>query len=286
MKRYTSESLIDREAAVHIFRDRATDIGDEPHDHDFWELVYVEQGSGVQQVDSGEYAVRHGDLLLLHEGQVHDFCGTPEFSYINLCIDPHLLLRGNDAPHAASELFGYIAFRDLMANGGHLVHFSEKERGDIEPLLATMLGEYADCRYGWQAILRRYLDVFLLTVLRALREREATPTVEDPWDRLAVYIDENLTADLTLQTLAARLFYNPSYLSRAFTAQFGEGLSAYVASRRADRAAALATAGDYTVERLAEESGFASKSALYRAFRKYRGEELGTFMGKCKKMNQ
>lgn len=286
MLRYTSEALIDREAAVHLFCSEAGIEQDERHDHDFWELVYVEKGSGVQRVDDGEYAVGRGDLLLLREGQVHSFRGMPAFSYINLCIDPHLLLRGSDAPHAAAELFGYIAFRDLMVNGGRLVHFSERERADIEPLLATMLREYEDRRDGWQAILRRYLDIFLLSILRALRERESSPASEDMWARLAAYIDESLTADLRLTTLAARLFYNPSYLSRAFTAHFGCGVSAYVAHRRADRAALLAEGGGYTVERLAEESGFSSKSALYRAFRHYRGEELGAFLARCKKANR
>lgn len=285
MIRYTSEALIDREAAVHLFQSDAGITQDERHDHDFWELVYVEKGSGVQLVDDGEYAVGRGDLLLLREGQIHSFRGLPAFSYVNLCIDPRLLLRGSDAPHAAAELFGYIAFRDLMTSGGCLVHFSERERTDIEPLLATMLREYADRRHGWQTVLRRYLDIFLLSILRALREREKTPAPEDAWARLAVYIDENLTADLSLTTLSARLFYNSSYLSRAFAAHFGCGVSAYVARRRADRAARLAETGDYTVERLAEESGFSSKSALYRAFRRYRGEELGAFLARCKKMN-
>ena len=285
MIRYTSEALINREAAVHLFRSDSGIAQDEQHDHDFWELVYVEKGNGLQRVDDGEYAVGRGDLLLLREGQVHSFIGTPAFSYVNLCIDPHLLLRGSDAPNAAAELFGYIAFRDLMASGGCLVHFSERERADIAPLLDTMLREYADRRHSWQTVLRRYLDIFLLSILRALREREETPAPADTWARLAAYIDENLTADLTLSALAARLFYNPSYLSRAFTARFGCGVSAYVACRRADRAARLAAEGSSTVERLAEESGFASKSALYRAFRRYRGEELGAFLSRCKKTN-
>ena len=285
MKRYRSALLIDREAAVHIFRDRATAIGDEPHDHDFWELVYVEQGGGVQQVDSGEYAVRRGDLLLLHEGQIHSFCGTPEFSYINLCFDPRLLLRASDAKSAAAELFGYISFLDSLMRGGCLLHLSGREREEVEGVLAAMLKEYAERRYDWQTVMRRYLDIFLLSVLRALKEQEAAPAESDPWERLAAYIDDNLTGDLSLTALAERLFYNPSYLSRAFSARFGCGLSAYVAGRRAARAADLAKEGGYTVERLAEESGFASKSALYRAFRRHRGEELGAFLARCKKTN-
>lgn len=284
MKRYTSEGLIDREAAVHLAIERTTARGD-LHDHDFWELVYIREGQACQVVDGGEYAVRRGDLLLMREGQTHSFFGEDVFSYINLCIDPRLLLREGSAPSAASELFWRVSFSDILERGGCLIHFTERERLGIEALLSTMLSEYAERRVGWQQIIRRYLDVFFLLVLRALEERERVTVGAGVWEQLAAYIDDNLTADLSLSALAARLFYNPSYFSRCFSAHFGCGVSAYVSARRAERAAKLAATGRYTVEKLAEESGFSSKSALYRAFRAHKGEELGVFLAGCKKTN-
>ena len=286
MKKYTSEQFIDREAAVFLSQSQAADYKDPLHVHDFLEMVYIREGSALQRVAGGEYEVSRGDLLLIREGETHSFEGRVGFSYVNLCIDPRLLLREGGAPSAASLLFGRVAFYDILErNGGCLVRFSERERGEIEDLLAVMLREHKGRRYGWQKILRRYLDVFFLSVLRALEERDSADLPASVWERLASYIDANLTADLSLHTLARRLFYNPSYLSRAFTSHFGAGLSAYVSARRANRAAELALRGGYTVERLAEESGFSSKSALYRAFRTHRGEELGAYMEKCKKTN-
>lgn len=284
MKQYTSEGLIDREAAVHLAIEHTT-VPFEVHRHDFWELVYIRDGQARQVVDGGEYEVRRGDLLLMREGQSHSFCGEPAFAYINLCIDPRLLLREGSAPSAASELFWRVSFFDILERGGCLIHFTERERLGIEVLLSTMLSEYAERRFGWQQIMRRYLDVFFLSVLRALEERDRVTTSQGVWEQLAAYIDENLTADLSLSALAARLFYNPSYLSRCFSAHFGCGVSAYVSARRAERAAQLAATGSYTVERLAAESGFSSKSALYRAFRAHKGEELGAFLARCKKTN-
>ena len=284
MKRYTSEELIDREAAVHLATEHATRES-ELHQHDFWELVYIREGHAYQVIDGEEYEVRRGDLLLMREGQTHSFRGEPAFSYINLCIDPRLLLREGNTPSAASELFLHVSFFDILERRGCLIHFTERERLGIEALLATMLSEYGERRFGWQKIVRHYLDVFFLLILRALEERDRVTVGQGVWEQLAAYIDENLTADLSLSALAARLFYNPSYLSRCFSAHFGCGVSAYVSARRAERAAHLAATGHYTVERLAEESGFASKSALYRAFRAHKGEELGAFLAKCKKTN-
>lgn len=282
--RYFSEGLIDREAAVKLMEGVATEK-EQLHDHDFWELVYISGGRGLQTVDGGEYTVCHGDLLLMREGQRHTFCGEPQFSYINLCIDPRLLLRDGSAPSAAAELFWRVSLCDILSRGGCLIHFGEQERGRIEPLLATMFAEQRGRRLDWQQIQRRYLDVFFLTVLRALKERESGEKPSDVWESLCAYIDNNLSADLSLTALAARLFYHPAYLSRTFSAHFGCGISAHVASRRAARAASLAKTGQYTVEHLAYESGFSSKSALYRAFRKHRGEELGEFLERCKKTN-
>ena len=51
MREFRSDELIDREATIHIFRN-ASDTPEEPHTHDFIEIVYVLSGSATQTVNS------------------------------------------------------------------------------------------------------------------------------------------------------------------------------------------------------------------------------------------
>ena len=289
MKKYRSESYIDPEAALHLFTVEATGCGEELHTHDFIELVYILSGSAQQYVGEESYAVTRGDLLLIPEGETHAFAPTSAFSYVNICFDPNRLLRSGESTRAVTDLFGRLAFHDILArNGGRLVRFSEGERAAEEALLHVMLREYADKRHGWREMLSHYLDIFFLSVLRALEERGTLSGVKDMWEELAAYIDTHLLSDLSLPTLSRRLFYNPSYFSRAFSNRFGCPLTEYVAARRAQLAARIMSeaAGRMTVAKLAEAAGFSSKSAMYRAFSRHQGESFGAFLERCKKTNQ
>ena len=67
MREFRSDELIDREATIHIFRN-ASDTPEEPHTHDFIEIVYILRGSATQTVNSESYEARHGDLIFINYG--------------------------------------------------------------------------------------------------------------------------------------------------------------------------------------------------------------------------
>lgn len=284
MKRYSGEVMIEEGAILHLFLGGEMD---DVHDHDFIELVYILGGTAEECVNGAAYTVGRGDLLLIREGETHSFRGNGDFSYLNICLDPARLLREGAAPSAGAELLGRMAFDGILRrNGSCLVHFSRGEREEIERILGAMSEEYRARRYGWQAMLRHYLDVFFLSVLRALEERGSLGgAAESVWSALAAYIEDNPTADLSLGTLARRLYYNPSYFSRTFSRHFGLPLGEYVSGRRVALCERLATEreGAITVASLAEASGFSSKAALYRAFLHHRGRTLGSFLAEVKK---
>ena len=286
MKQYQALKYIEKDAVLHIFACG----GDQPealHSHDFLELVYILSGTAKEYVDGAQYDVGRGDLLLIREGEGHSFVGDHEFTYINLCFDPTRLSREGGSPSVGASLLGRVAFDGILErNGGCLVRFSESEREEIERLLSVMRVEYDARRYGWQAVLRHYLDIFFLSVLRALEERGSlAPAEEGIWQSLATYIDSHPTADLSLAALSRRLFYNPSYFSRAFSHHFGLTLSEYVSARRVALCERLAVeaGGAASIAVLAEASGFSSRTALYRAFLRHRGESIGSFIAKVKK---
>lgn len=287
MKQYRSEAMIDPGAVLHLFR--AECAGEqECHCHDFMELVYILSGEAEQFVGKDQYEVRRGDLLLIREGENHAFLSKSSFSYVNICFDPGRLMRDGEESAGATALFGRLAFQDILErNGGRLVHFSEAERTQIVALLGVMEREYAARRFGWREMLRHHIDLLFLSVLRSLEERGVLLGESDPWVALPEYIEAHLTADLSLGALSRRLFYNPSYFSRAFSHRFGTSLSDYVAARRAALAARITedSAGTMTVEAIRKEAGFTSKSALYRSFLKHRGEPFGSFLDRCKKTN-
>ncbi|WP_419252195.1 GlxA family transcriptional regulator [Caulobacter sp. ErkDOM-YI] len=84
-------------------------------------------------------------------------------------------------------------------------------------------------------------------------------------------ISANPGGDLSLAQLAARAGMSERTLSRVFLKETGVTPVAFVEMARVDRAKALLEASDWTLDRVAERSGFGSIDALQRAFQKRLG---------------
>jgi len=96
-------------------------------------------------------------------------------------------------------------------------------------------------------------------------------------ERLDIYMKEEelyLHPDLSLQSIADRLGETPHVVSQAVNQFGGRSLNAYLAAwrvRHAQRELADPANKCYTVEAIGARSGFASRSAFYRAFREHVG---------------
>lgn len=82
------------------------------------------------------------------------------------------------------------------------------------------------------------------------------------------YISEHLAEDLTLTTLAAQVYLNPVYLSRAYRQATGQKLSEYVLECRVKAAKKMLQGRDYKINEIAFAVGFDSAAHFSRVFKK------------------
>ena len=109
-----------------------------------------------------------------------------------------------------------------------------------------------------------------------IKEEAAIPAESSAGEKLLVFIHEQrpfLNAELTLTDLARLLRTNPSALSKTINEQLGLSFNDLVNRHRIDEVTARMRQGDHlgqTLESIAFESGFNSKSTFNRAFKKFR----------------
>lgn len=82
------------------------------------------------------------------------------------------------------------------------------------------------------------------------------------------YILDHLAEDLTLTTLAAQVYLNPVYLSRAYRQATGQKLSEYVLECRIKEAKKLLKSRDHKINEIAFAVGFDSAAHFSRVFKK------------------
>ena len=87
-------------------------------------------------------------------------------------------------------------------------------------------------------------------------------------ERTLEYINNNLSADLTLERLASAANFNAIYFHKLFKASTGKTLHEYVEDQRIKKSINLLISTNMTLAEIAYECGFSSQSYFSYAFKK------------------
>ena len=275
MKVYKVENYIQGELSLHMFAEEVTNHTIPPHTHEFTEIIYVTGGECIQRINKTSYTARRGDMFFINRGSTHSFSPNNSFTYYNICFSPETVVKRVIDRQNAFDLLSLSALEEIQSEGAPMGRFSFEgdERLWIEYLLRDMHSEYVADRSERNAILESYMTILIAKILRKAHlstsaEREEFSGV---WRALSEFIDENLNQKLTLEDLAQKCFYNPSYFSRTFKQKFGMSPVEYITKERANMAATLLSNPSLSMEEISERCGFGDKSSLYRAFEKHYG---------------
>ncbi len=97
------------------------------------------------------------------------------------------------------------------------------------------------------------------------------------------YIEDNLSQDLSLQSIAEVSGLSASYFKTAFRTSVGHPVHQYVIQRRVERARSLLAAGELPISQVALETGFAHQSHLAYHMRRVLGVTPKTILCKDQK---
>ena len=90
--------------------------------------------------------------------------------------------------------------------------------------------------------------------------------------RVLTYIDNDLSADLSLKTLASLTMTNPSYLSTVFKKETGHTLTEYVTEKRMEHAVFLLNATNMQIQTIASYCGIPDVCYFSKTFKKTFGK--------------
>ena len=281
MKIYTAERHIGKGRTIGIKRE-VQSMSEEPHCHEFIEIVYVLSGAATERVDESSYEVERGDVIFINYGSHHAFEPNGDFEYANICFMPEVLSSSIITPDNALALLSLTAFDEMRKdkNGGKLSFFGD-DRREIEFIIFRMIDEYGGDLTGSDRVIENYLSILLTKMLR--RSLVGDPAISsDVWQELRNYIDENLHEELTLSAIAKKSFYNPSYFSRIFKQRFGVSFSDYLRKKRMEYAMSLLSDTELSIEEIIERVGYADRSAFYHAFSKAVGKSPAEYRASTK----
>ena len=232
----------------------------EKHWHRSIEIFAVFEGTLAFFINEEEYPLGSGEFILLNSNEIHSI-SSPEANRTIVLQIPMNVLRNVETGE------GLILF----------THSPKRQDSKIMELIGSMYQELQErgSEYEWKVQSDFFMLVYLL--LTKYRKREILPEEIRHYRKLnrlstiTGYIRENYTKELSLEMVADRFGYSPSYLSRMFRKYAQTNYKTYLQNVRIEYGFQELANTDHTIGEIALNNGFPNQKAFTREFKKKYG---------------
>ncbi len=280
MKKYFRHKLenllvIDKVVTIHYFEFRK-DFRSEGESHDFWELVYADKGSLVCTADEREIPLGQGEILFHKPNEFHALAADGKRA-------PNVFIISFECKSEAVRFFENkkigtgISDRQLIYN----ILEEAKKTFDIpysDPALKK-LRLLPSPTLGGQQLIRNYLEILLIDLMRSQTETESGNRVflqKTEFENKLVkdilrYLSENVDRRLTIAEICDAAGYSRAYAFRAFKAATGKSIMDYFLHLKTERAKQLLREGELSVREIADALAFDTPNYFSKSFRRLEG---------------
>ncbi|SKA21239.1 AraC-type DNA-binding protein [Chitinophaga eiseniae] len=248
------------------------------HKHNFFELVYIMEGSGVQCVNKNQLPYSADKLFLVMPQDCHSFQVKESTKFF--------FIRFNDVylKNQPKEWIQQLEF--IFQNNNHLPGCILKNKSDkplVKSLIDALIREQVNQQPYHKALSQQIVNTILMIVARNISSQLPEPSrqpgkSEAPLNILH-YIHENIYAPekLRAEQIASHFNISPTYLSEYFKRNNGDSLQQYITQYKLKLVETRLQYSSMRVGEIAYELGFTDESHLNRMFKKYKGVNPSAF---------
>ncbi len=240
------------------------------HDHDFTELVIVEQGKGIHHAGTFRHRIMTGDVLVIPESTKHGYEDTDKLKIINVIFDMALL---NSLPEDFRHIPGFYSLfllnqrqRNTAAGKKGFLSLDPDEITKVEQLVSKMEKELEERRGGYRSIC-----VTALTELVVFLSRKASRhNLASHSGRLAealCFMQKNFARNITIEQLSRIVNLSPRSFQRIFRDYMGTSPFDYLINLRVRYAKKLLEDTDLNIGEIAAVTGFNDNAYFTRQFK-------------------
>ncbi len=240
--------------------DKSKGWQENPHSHNFCEIIFITQGSGWITIGDVSREVKSGDVIIYNAGLDHaEESSSHEPMELYFMALDHLQITNLPKNHFLPPDYDIIypvgKFFDIVSSIFRLIITELSGKDQF----------YSEIAQG----LSRSLVMYLFRIVNEY-EKDTTPLLQrnKNIDSALQFIHENYRQELTLEEIAANCYLNKYYFSHLFTAHMGMSVGKYILNLRLQEAQRLLRESDMPVSDIAEQIGFNDMSYFCRAFKR------------------
>lgn len=240
---------ITRESDSQILIFRAENNGYQPHFHSNLEFVYVVNGEIEITINGQTKTLTKGCLSISNSYDIHSVC-SKEYSDVIVLIIPINLVK---------------SFSAIMRHKTFSKSFYDST--PVTQQIYYILNELLNNKYKNELTYKGgayYILGLLYSTIGLVDKSEESNT--DLAREILVFLQNNYTHHITIDTLSKEFGYNKNYLSGFFNSYLKCGFNSYLNTLRSRHAVQLIANGQTDLNEIAYTSGFNTYRTFNRAF--------------------
>ncbi len=272
-------------AAFELTVEDTTQWTKRPHQHNFFELVFIEEGEGFQCINHQQVPYQRHNVFLLPPLDCHSFVITTPTRFVFLRFTNQVFVQHRGGELDVRDWFQKLSY--ILINYNKLPGDVIQSSSDKQHLLHS-LQLIRDEHTHPDSFSPTIIQTALVTILNLLTRHIEAALLNVPADadahsqrfvRVLSHIQHNLfkNTQLRVAALAEQAGMSPTYFSEYFKRHAGESLQTYITKSRLKIAETRLLHSDNSAKEIAFELGFTDTSHLSRTFKKYYGRTIQEF---------
>lgn len=239
------------------------------HFHDFNKIIIFLSGKVTYFIEGKSYILKPWDILLVSKYDIHKPIIDPSQYYERIIIwaDSSFIEKHNYENCNLSNCFMLSKERKI-----NLIRLEQPFQTHLKTIIATLEDSLNSKEFG-SKLLSNSLFIQLLIYLNRIYLEDNYSSISDSlkYDKqietILKYINNNLSKNLSIDSLCEEFFISKYYLMHKFKKETGYTLHNYILQKRLLMVINYIKTG-YSIAKACELCGFKDYSAFLRAFKK------------------
>lgn len=247
------------------------------HNHNFYELILIENGKGKHRLNDVTFAYKKGDIFLLTPWDTHEFLieKKTKFTYIKYTeqfLGELLDLRKNN---------NWKESLRLTLSGKRFIYETivqnKEEAAHVFLLSKLLLHEFTNRHFFNEEVIADLFSALLTIIIRNINQvsgRKSWLSVEgEKIDKMLSYIAINALEKekMKIPVIANEFLMSANYISIFVKKHTGLSIQNHVLKYKINAAEKLLKLSNYNINEIAEKLGFNDASHFNKIFKKQSG---------------
>jgi len=249
---------------------------DEPHNHNYFEIIFVEEGNGFHTINGIRFPYQENDIFLLAPEDTHHFEIDKHSKFTYFKFTELLFSSKVNLPDRKYWLqrIEQLLHRPNVIPGDVISH--EEDRSIIWDIHNVVLDEFKNEKNYYQEIISNAISTILSIIMRNISEKYNSNKNEilinhSKIDQILGHIRQHVyDNDLTkINYLAKKFNMSQSSISTYFKRKTGESIHQYVTKYKMKLVEYRLHHTEFTIAEIAYQLGYTDESHLTKTFKKH-----------------